>query len=46
MGSIWRFGVCSGNERLKDDEGNKLHNTQKPEALIHRIITLFTKKEI
>lgn len=44
MGSIWRFPVCSGNERLKDDEGNKLHNTQKPEALIHRIITLFTKK--
>lgn len=45
MGSIWRFPVCSGNERLKDNEGNKLHNTQKPEALLYRIITLFTKKD-
>lgn len=43
MGSIWEFPVCSGNERLKDDEGNKLHNTQKPEALLYRIVTLFTK---
>lgn len=42
MGSIWEFPVCSGNERLKDDEGNKLHNTQKPEALLYRIIALFT----
>ncbi|WP_406614000.1 DNA-methyltransferase [Mycoplasma corogypsi] len=43
MGSIWTFPVCSGNERLKDNEGKKLHNTQKPEALIHRLIVLFTK---
>ena len=34
MGSIWTFPVCSGNERLKDDNGNKLHTTQKPEALL------------
>ncbi|WP_371246222.1 site-specific DNA-methyltransferase [Mycoplasmopsis agassizii] len=44
MGSIWEFPVCSGSERLKDDENKKLHNTQKPESLLHRIITLFTKK--
>lgn len=44
MGSIRRFAVCSGNERLKDDNNEKLHNTQKPEALLYRIITLFTKK--
>ena len=42
MGSIWTFPVCSGNERLKDDNGNKLHTTQKPEALLYRIIVLFT----
>jgi site-specific DNA-methyltransferase (adenine-specific) len=42
MGSIWEFPVCSGLERLKDDENQKLHNTQKPEVLLHRIITLFT----
>ena len=44
MGSIWTFPVCSGNERLKDDDNNKLHNTQKPEALMHRLIVLFTKR--
>lgn len=43
MGSVWKFPVCSGGERLKDELGNKLHSTQKPSALIHRIITLFTK---
>lgn len=45
MGSIWEFPVCSGNERLKDENGNKVHNTQKPEALLERIIALFTKKD-
>ena len=44
MGSIWEFPVCSGNERLKDENDEKLHNTQKPEALLYRVITLFTKK--
>ncbi|WP_406614815.1 DNA-methyltransferase [Mycoplasmopsis hyopharyngis] len=43
MGSIWKFPICSGNERLKDEQGIKIHSTQKPEALLHRIITLFTK---
>ena len=45
MGSIWEFPVCSGNERLKDDKDKKLHNTQKPEALLYRIIALFTEKD-
>lgn len=44
MGSIWTFAVCSGNERLKDENDEKVHNTQKPEALLHRIIVLFTNK--
>ena len=43
MGSIWTFAVCSGNERLKDDNNLKVHTTQKPEALLHRAIVLFTK---
>ena len=42
MGSIWTFPVCSGNERLKDENGEKVHNTQKPEELLYRIIVLFT----
>lgn len=44
MGSIWTFPVCSGNERLRDQNDEKVHNTQKPEALIYRAITLFTKR--
>ncbi|WP_033161353.1 DNA-methyltransferase [[Mycoplasma] collis] len=44
MGSVWTFPVCSGKERLKNENNEKVHNTQKPEALLYRIITLFTKK--
>ncbi len=39
LGSVWRIGVCQGNERLKDENDKKLHNTQKPEELLYRIIT-------
>ena len=38
MRSDWLFPICSGPERLKDDGGRKAHPTQKPEALIHRIL--------
>ncbi|MEM9810607.1 MAG: site-specific DNA-methyltransferase [Pseudomonadota bacterium] len=41
MRSDWLFPLCTGAERLKDD-GQKLHPTQKPEALLHRIITATT----
>ena len=40
MGSVWRFPVCSGNERLKDSNGHKLHSTQKPLAMLERIIAI------
>lgn len=40
LGSVWRFPVCNGNERLKDDTGAKLHSTQKPYALLHRIVNI------
>ena len=43
MGSVWRFPVCSGSERLKDSEGRKLHSTQKPIALLERIIAISSK---
>ena len=38
MRSDWLFPICSGPERLKQDGGRKMHPTQKPEALLHRII--------
>lgn len=40
MGSVWRFSVCSGSERLKDENGKKLHSTQKPLELLQRIIAV------
>ncbi|HHW9453288.1 site-specific DNA-methyltransferase [Staphylococcus epidermidis] len=44
MTSIWKIPVASGSERLKDVEGNKLHQTQKPEKLLYNIIISSTKK--
>ncbi len=38
MLSDWVLPICTGHERLKDDNGDKAHPTQKPEALLHRII--------
>jgi modification methylase len=43
MRSDWSIPICSGSERLKDDDGRKVHPTQKPEALLHRIFTAATK---
>ena len=40
LGSVWRFPVCSGRERLRDSQGRKLHSTQKPLALLERIIAI------
>ncbi len=42
MRSDWMLPICSGKERRKDGEGNKLHPTQKPESLLYRIITSST----
>ena len=41
MRSTWNFPICGGKERLKIN-GVKLHSTQKPEALLHRICLLYT----
>jgi modification methylase len=38
MRSDWMLPICTGKERLKDGEGRKAHPTQKPEALLHRVI--------
>ncbi len=43
MRSDWLFPICTGGERLKDDNGNKVHPTQKPEALLARILMASTK---
>ena len=38
MRSDWLFPICNGGERLKDGDGNKVHPTQKPEALLARVL--------
>ncbi|MAW87418.1 MAG: modification methylase [Phyllobacteriaceae bacterium] len=43
MRSDWLFPICNGGERLKDGDGNKVHPTQKPEALLARILSATTK---
>jgi len=37
MRSDWLLPICAGPERLKVD-GQKAHSTQKPEALLHRVL--------
>ena len=43
MRSDWHLPICAGKERLKDDAGRKLHPTQKPEALLHRVLLASTR---
>ncbi|MWD28513.1 site-specific DNA-methyltransferase [Aquicoccus sp. SCR17] len=38
MRSDWVLPICSGGERLKDENGEKAHPTQKPEGLLHRVL--------
>ncbi|HKG74277.1 MAG TPA: site-specific DNA-methyltransferase, partial [Aestuariivirgaceae bacterium] len=42
MRSDWLLGICNGHERLKGSNGEKLHPTQKPEALLHRVLIAST----
>ncbi len=42
MRSDWEFPICGGPERLKRD-GVKVHPTQKPEALLYRVLLACTK---
>ncbi len=44
MRSDWLIPICSGGERLKDDTGHKAHPTQKPEALLYRVLLATTEK--
>jgi modification methylase len=43
MRSDWLFPICTGAERLKDEHDGKVHPTQKPEALLFRILNATTK---
>ncbi|OFW98873.1 MAG: modification methylase [Alphaproteobacteria bacterium RIFCSPHIGHO2_12_FULL_63_12] len=42
MRSDWFLPLCTGNERLKGASGSKVHPTQKPEALLYRVMLATT----
>ena len=42
MRSDWFIPLCTGAERLRNAHGLKLHPTQKPEALLHRVLLAST----
>lgn len=39
MRSDWTLPICNGSERLKTEDGEKGHATQKPESLLYRVIS-------
>jgi modification methylase len=43
MRSDWYFPLCGGQERLRDADGRKLHSTQKPLALLERVVLACTR---
>jgi len=43
MRSDWLLPICNGGERLKNEKGEKAHPTQKPEALLHRVLVATSK---
>jgi modification methylase len=43
MRSDWFIPICTGAERIKDSAGRKAHPTQKPEALLHRVVVASSK---
>ena len=42
MRSDWLIPLCTGAERIRNEHGLKLHPTQKPEALLHRVLLAST----
>jgi len=43
MRSNWNLPICNGSERLKKN-GKKIHSTQKPESLLHRVLLASSNK--
>jgi len=45
MRSDWTLPLCTGEERIKKKDGSKAHPTQKPEALLHRVILASSNRD-
>ena len=44
MTSVWNIPLCTGEERIKGEDGKKAHSTQKPEELLKRVILSSSKE--
>ncbi|MCL4152493.1 UNVERIFIED_CONTAM: hypothetical protein GTU68_011997 [Idotea baltica] len=44
MRSDWTLPICTGSERIKDEDGRKAHPTQKPESLLYRVLLSTTNQ--
>jgi len=44
MRSDWTLPICNGIERIRKN-GKKVHSTQKPESLLHRVLLASTNKD-
>lgn len=42
--NVWEIPLCAGRERLKGDDGKKVHSTQKPEELLKRLMLVSTNE--
>lgn len=42
--NVWQIPLCTGQERLRNEKGEKIHSTQKPEELLKRVILTSTKE--
>jgi DNA modification methylase len=42
--NVWQIPLCAGRERMRDESGNKIHSTQKPEELLKRVILTSTQE--
>ena len=45
MRSDWHIPICAGKERLREMNNQRSHPTQKPEALLYRIMVSSTNKD-
>jgi len=43
--NVWVLPICNGKQRLKADDGKKLHSTQKPVELLRRVILTSTMED-
>lgn len=44
LGTVWTLGICKGYERMRLNTNERLHPTQKPEALMRLVLTVCSRE--